>query len=247
MKPHKILKYVCTIIVLFINFNKIYAQDSVKCHEKIIKSIGNLIDTCILIDSVEEYFVDEYSKNILYTTQWANKGIDPDTIFSSNDTILVERVFVSVNKISDSLYIYINLRQINIVNYNILPIFPKTISSLHKLSGIYNNGLVSDKTFAKVPPLDHLTGIGIGTVTDSLTEVPKILSSKLLSEVEILYNAQGDKIILKMLKKLLGKKSIKEVTIIAVHNAAFSSSMVDELSKLKLEYEQRNKKLVFYL
>ncbi len=240
------MKYFFIPIIIAVFINNIKAQDTLPCDKKVVKYVRTIITECINLDSVEEFLVDEYSTNVTFTTKWQKKNLlRVDTVYLLKDSMIVEE-YASINKIEDSIFIYHNLMQINVTDYNILPIFPKSISKLPNLSGIYNNGIISDKTFESVPSLPMLMGITIGAVTDSLTKVPKILTSKKLQEVEILYLGEGDKIILKILRKMLKKKNIKRIDIIPVHGTKLSKVMIEELSKLQLKYERKNKKLVFY-
>lgn len=197
------MKYILIIIIIATFVSGINGQDTIPCDKKIVKYVRTIIKECINIDSVEEFLVDEYSPNILYATKLEYKNLlRKDTGYMVRDSAIVEE-YVSINRIEDSIFIYHNLMQINVADYNILPIFPKSISKLPNLSGIYNNGIISDKTFENVTPLPMLMGITIGAVTDSLTKVPKILYSKKLQEVDIFYQGEGDKVILKILQKML--------------------------------------------
>ncbi len=239
----KVLYFIISFIFLS---NELSAQDTIPCSKKPVKYVGRIISECIYIDSVEQYFVDEFSVNVLYTTEWRDNIPDRKGFFSFLRDSIIDGDYISVNKIEDSIFIYRNLMQINIINNNILSIFPKSISKLRNLSGIYNSGIISDISFENVPALDSLLAIGLGTVTDSLTKVPKILYSKNLREIEILYFGEGDEVILKILRKMLHKKSIKKITVIPQYEVVFSSMMNDELLKLKLEYEKKDKSLVVY-
>lgn len=243
---HPKMKHILLFISVIFLFNEHRAQDTLPCDKKIIKYVRTIMTDCINIDSVEEFVVDEYSPHILSAKKWNNKNYPSDTFYSSGGKIYVEPIYTLINKIEDSIFIYKNLMQINVVDYNILPIFPQSISKLPNLSGIYNNGIISDKTFESVTPLPLLMGITIGAVTDSLTKIPEILTSKKLQEVEIFYIGEGDKIILNILQKMLKKKSIKRVSVIPVHGAMLSEAMIRKLSKLKIKYEHKDIILVFY-
>lgn len=239
------MKYLLIIIITTF-VSGINGQDTIPCDKKIVKYVRTIITECINIDSVEEFLVDEYSYSILYTNKRHSCKYPNDSCCFSGEGVYVEPMYTSIKRIEDSIFIYHNLMQINVADYNILPIFPKSTSKLPNLSGIYNNGIISDKTFENVTPLPMLMGITIGAVTDSLTKVPKILYSKNLQEVDIFYQGEGDKVILKILQKMLREKNIRSIAVIPVHGARFSTAMVGELSKLKLKYEHKDKRLVFY-
>lgn len=205
-----------------------------------MKTVTRINMPCVYSDSVLEYYVGEDNiANITTNIIWKRK----DTI--DNDILFIDD-YVKINYISDSILMYSNLMQINIDAATILPVFPKGIHKLKSLSGILNWGLVSDKTYEKVPKLDSLMGIELGIVTDSLTKIPRLLSSKILSEVTIHYYGENEKIIFNIIKKLLDKRSIKSVSILSLYEIKFSESMLKELMILKSKYKKKNKELIFY-